>query len=396
MWVHVGHQPIVDTDGSAVAYEILFRSASNATSAHIRDAEQSTAQVLTATFLEFGLPDLVGDRLAFINMPRGFLVGQWPLPFDSGQVVLEVLEDVRADDEVIAGISRLARAGYAIALDDVTVTRGREELLHLADYVKLDLLDIDPADLPALVDRCAGAGRRIIAEKIETTEQLALCRGLGVGLFQGYLLARPTTLTTSSLGPSQLGCLRLVSLLAEPDAATHEIAAAVEADPALAFKILRAANSGAAGLPRRLTSVEHAVALVGRQSIQGWATLMMLGSSASETLLVAALVRARACRTVAVHFAEDPAASFLTGLLSGLAEPLGITIPALLEQLSVSDHVSRALLEDVGPLAPVLAAVLAYQHGELPDVTSALTAAQMRHAYLDSVSWTQRTRTAVG
>ena len=396
VWVHVGLQPIVDTGGSTVAYEILFRSASDATSAQVHDAEESTAQVLTATFLEFGLRDLVGDLLAFINMPRGFLVGRWPLPFDAGRVVLEVLEDVQADDEVVAGISRLAEAGYAIALDDVTATRGREELLHLADYVKLDLLDIDPADLPALLDRCAGAGRRIIAEKVETPAQLALCQGLGIGLFQGYLLARPTTLTTSSLGPSQLGCLRLVTLLAEPDAAVREIAAAVEADPALAFKILRAANSAAAGLPRRLSSVEHAVVLIGRDTLQGWATLMMLGTPASETLLVAALVRARTCRTVAAHFAVDPAASFLTGLLSGLAAPLGVTVPALLEQLPVSEDVCLALLDGVGPLAPVLAAVLAYQHGELPDVTSPMTAAAMRHAYLDSVSWTQRARTAVG
>ena len=154
-----------------------------------------------------------------------------------------------------------------------------------------------------------------------------MCQGLGVELFQGYLLARPTTLTTSSLGPSQLGCLRLVSLLAEPNAAVHEVAAAVEADPALAFKILRAANSAAAGLPRRINSVEHAVVLIGRQTLQGWATLMMLGAPAREALLVAALVRARTCRTVAVHFAADPAASFLVGLLSGLAEPLGITLP---------------------------------------------------------------------
>jgi EAL and modified HD-GYP domain-containing signal transduction protein len=396
VWVHVGQQPIVDAAGSAVAYEILFRSASDATSAQIHDAEESTAQVLTATFLEFGLPDLVGDRLAFINMPRGFLVGRWPLPFDAGRVVLEVLEDVEADEEVIAGISRLAQAGYAIALDDVTATRGREELLHFADYVKLDLLGIDPTDLPALVDRCAGAGRRIIAEKIETSEQLALCQELGVGLFQGYLLARPTTLTTASLGPSQLGCLRLVRLLAEPDAAVQEVAAAVEADPALAFKILRAANSAAAGLPRRLSSVEHAVVLIGRETLQGWAILMMLGAPGSEALLVAALVRARTCRTVAVHFAADPAASFLAGLLSGLAEPLGITLATLLEQLPVSDDVCRALLDGIGPLAPMLAAVLAYERGALPDATSSMTAAAMRHAYLDSVSWTQRTRTAVG
>jgi len=84
VWVHVGQQPIVDASGLAVAYEILFRSAADATRAEVRDAEESTAQVLTATFLEFGLPDLVGDRLAFINMPRGFLVGRWPLPFDAG------------------------------------------------------------------------------------------------------------------------------------------------------------------------------------------------------------------------------------------------------------------------------------------------------------------------
>jgi len=397
VWVHVGQQPIVEAGGSVAGYEMLFRSAADATSARVRDAEEATAQVLTATFLEFGLRDLVGDRLAFVNLPRGFLVGRWPLPFDSGQIVLEVLEDVPADDEVIAGISRLARAGYAIALDDVTATRGREELLHLADYVKLDLLGTDPADLPALVARCAGPGRRVIAEKVETPEQLALCQGLGVELFQGHLLSRPTTLTRGSLTPSQLSGLRLVGLLAQPDATVQQIVTAVEADPAVAFKILLAANSAAAGLPRRLNSIEHAVVLIGRQTLQGWATLMMLGQPTSEAPLVAALVRAHACRSLAAHLAADPAASFLVGLLSGLTEPLGITLPALLEQLPVSEDIRQVLLEDTGPLAPVLAGVLGYQHSQLPAaLTPSVTPAVIRHAYLDAVSWTQRTRKAVG
>jgi len=393
VWVHVGQQAIVDAAGTPVAYELLFRSAAGATSARVQDGDQSTAQVLVATFLEFGLRDLVGDLPAFVNVPRAFLVGDLPLPFPPGQVVLEVLEDVTADEDVVAGIERLVEQGYRFALDDVTARDGREGLLHLAQYVKIDLLATDPADLPGLVAACHGGGRRLIGEKVETAEQLARCQELGITLFQGYLFSRPRTLTRRGLSPSSLACLRLVALLARAEVSTKDVVRAVTDDPAVTLKVLQAASSAAVGQVRQVSSVHEAVVLVGREALQAWAALMALGGVVSPVPLAAALARARMTQLLAVEVAADPSACFLVGLLSGLAAPLGLTLPALVDTLQVTEDVSQALLHDRGPLSPVLAGALAYERGVAPALLGP-DRGRARRAYLDGLCWSERTLSA--
>ena len=394
MPVHVGQQVIVDPRGDAVAYELLFRAAGDLAHADVQDGDAATAQVLVAAFLEFGLRGLVGDRLAFVNLPRAFLVGDLPLPFTPGQVVLEVLEDVPADAQVVAGITALSRAGHVIALDDVTAGRGREELLHLARYVKIDLLGTPLDEVAALVRRCSGGGRRVLAEKVETAEQFEHCRSLGVELFQGHLFGRPRTLTRSSLTASQLACLRLVALLADPGASTHRVVTAVEADPALTVKVLQAARSAAAAAARPPTSVREAVLRVGRSTLQAWATLLVRGGSDSAASVEAALRRARMCQLLADGRQLDGSAAFLVGLLHGLAEVLGTSLAELLDGLALAPPVVEALLHGRGPLADVLRGVLSYETGSV-DLGALATPAEARSAYLSAIGFTGRSADAI-
>ncbi len=386
MFVHVGHQAVVDVSGQPVGYELLFRASGDAAGADVRDGDRATAQVLVSTFLDFGLQGLVGDRLAFVNLPRTFLVGDLPLPFPTGQVVLEVLEHVPADPHVVAGVAGLRKQGHLIALDDVTAERSREDLLHLADYVKIDLLGTDPASLPGLVRRCSGPGRRIIAEKVETVEQRALCRSLGVQLFQGYLTSRPQTLTSHSLTPSQQACLQLMSLLSDPDVRTAEVVTALQADPSLTVKVLQVARSAAAGLARRPGSVHEAVVHVGLQTLQAWTALMGLaGAGVTGEPLTAVLGRARMCQLLWGSSAYGSWA-FLTGLLSGVTDALGVSEQELLRQVPVAAPVSAALLNREGPLGDVLTTALAYESGRTAP-TTAVGADEVRAAFLSARAW---------
>lgn len=394
MSVHVGQQVIVDATGGVVAYELLFRAERELGDARVSDGDAATAQVLVATFLDFGLHELVGDHLAFVNLPRAFLVGELPLPFPAGRVVLEVLEDVPADPEVVAGVTALRSAGHLIALDDVTAAAPREELLHLAHFVKIDLLATPPDELPELVRRCSGDGRRVLAEKVETAEQFALCRSLGVDLFQGHLLGRARTVTRSSLSAGQLACLRLVSLLARPGIGTDQVVQAVEADPALTVKVLQAAGSAAAAAVRPPTSVREAVLRVGRTTLQAWATLLSRGAGGSPVPVETALRRARMCQLLAEGRGLDGPAAFLVGLLHGLAVALGAPLEELLESLALAAPLAAALLDGQGPLAEVLAAALAYEAGSL-ELGQLASAAEARAAYVAALAFTARSRQAV-
>ena len=152
MLVHVGRQPIYDRAGRLSAYELLFRDTAGATRASRRSAE-ATSRVIVAAFTEFGLDALVGARACFINVTREFLVGELPVPFDSNQAVLEIIETVQVDDAVIKGVEELVARDFTIALDDYT-PGAHDPLLSLATYVKVVLPDLDPATAAEIVRRC--------------------------------------------------------------------------------------------------------------------------------------------------------------------------------------------------------------------------------------------------
>lgn len=177
--IFIGRQPIFDRDLQVYGYELLFRD-SQVNAAEIVDGDQATAQTLVNGIMEFGLEQLVGEKLAFVNLTRNFLLQQERLPAMQKRLVLEVLEDIRPDAEILTALRQLAGRGYTIALDDFTY---REELLPLVDsaqILKLELPQIGIEALPRHVERLRPYGLRLLAEKVETHEEFELCKSLGI------------------------------------------------------------------------------------------------------------------------------------------------------------------------------------------------------------------------
>jgi c-di-GMP-related signal transduction protein len=386
--VHVGRQPIFDRGGEVVAYELLFRGSADAVEAGRRDT-YATSHVIVNAFTEFGMAEVVGDRLCFINLTAEFLTGELNLPFGPDQVVLEVLETVTIDDTVVAGITALAAAGYRIALDDFVWASGRERLLGLASYVKLDLLDGDLHRLDEIVTACRRHPRiQIVAERLETPAQMELAERYGMELRQGYALSRPQVLTTASLSPSRLRRLELLGALSAPDVNLDGILSIIARDPALSLRVLRASNSAAAGVVSRVSSVRQAVVMVGLPQIRMWTILMVIDdlAEATEGQMIAVLARARFCENAAGVVGAPPDAAFMAGLVSGVAVLLGMTRTAMAAQLPLSVEMAAALVRGAGPLGRVLRIVDAYETGDLPDVAGADLATH----YMDAMCWSSR------
>jgi c-di-GMP-related signal transduction protein len=388
--VHVGRQPIFNRAGDVVAYELLFRGSIDAVEAGRQDT-YATSHVMVNAFTEFGIGEVVGDRLCFINLTEEFLTGELALPFGPEQVVLEVLETVPIDDQVIAGITALVAAGYRIALDDFVWGSGHERLLGLASYVKLDLLDGDLSRLDEVVTACRlHPDIQIVAERLETDEQLRLADRYGMELRQGYALSRPQVLTATSISPSRLRRLELLGALSAPEAELESILSIIAGDPALSLRVLRACNSVAAGSASRVSSVRQAVVLVGLGQIRRWAMLMVIDdvAEATEDQMITALARARLCENVAEVLEVPVEAAFMAGLISGVAALLNLSHTAMTEQLPLSNEVTAALVAGSGPIGQVLRVVDAYEGGNLADIAGG---PNLAGEYMDAVRWSTRT-----
>lgn len=398
--VHVARQPIYDRDGVVVADELLFRARATASGADRSDSH-ATARVLVAAFTEFGLRELSGGRVCFVNLTRDFLTGRLPLPFDGSQAVLEVLETTVVDADVIAGVTALVEEGYTVALDHFVLGGGHEPLLPLATYVKIDMLHATEPEVRAAIAECRRHGHlQLVAERLETPDALRLAFTLGFELFQGDVLGRPHVNSTVTLAPARLTRLRMLHALSADDADVDEITDLVGQDAALSLRLLRATNAAATGLNRTVSSIRDTVVTLGLNRIRQWVTLMLVAdlTSADPEQLSGVLVRARFCQFLAGGAGVPADAAYIGGLLSAIADLFDEPADRMLQDLPLDADLVDALTTGRGPLGDVLATARAYMtpSAEMPPA-GALPArlpvdtADMAMAYLSAVSATNAT-----
>jgi EAL and modified HD-GYP domain-containing signal transduction protein len=385
-YVRVARQGIYDAQRTLVGYELLFRSTDRDPDDE-RAGEQATSQVIASTFGTFGLDNISDGKNVFINFPRSFLTGVIPIPVEPERVVIEVVDNVLVDRELLIGLNQLKERGYQLAIHDYQGQVDRSPLLELADYVKIDVNQVQSTLLPGLVQACRQAGSTLVALRVEDAAQLERCVELGFELFQGYHLQRPTVMERRTLSPSQLICVRLLGDLTDPDAPISRIEHMVGSDPGLALRLLRTANSTASGVRSEVTSLRQALVLIGPRRLRSWVVLTLLEGGTAATSsddLWRVLARAFACERLAE---AQPDLAFTVGLLSGAAELLGSDPKSVAEGAGVGPEARAALLEFVGPAGKALKAVLAHEADDIDGIIeTGLVPFEVSRTYLESLS----------
>jgi EAL and modified HD-GYP domain-containing signal transduction protein len=360
--VVVGRQPIVDADGRLVGYELLYRSAR--TTPAVLTGAQMTAEVLLGA-LTIGLDQLVGDKLLFCNADRQVLLGEPPVALSPRSTVIEVLESVTIDEEVLASCRALVDRGFQLALDDFVWADGVEELLDLAWVVKIDVLAYSREEVVELVRRCGAHDVLLLAEKVETAEQLAWAREVGFHLFQGYVIERPAHVHGRALPASTTAHLRLAMHVLLDEIDFVEIEEVLRREPGLVVQLLQMASRGSDhGLRREVRTIREALVLLGSVRVRQWIALTLLQEhrSANTESVFTALVRAKACEILARPVLGSGAeTAFTAGLLSALDLLLGVPAEELVEALDLDAGLKRVAFERVGEVGTLVSHVAAFQ-----------------------------------
>ena len=219
---HLAYQPVVDAaTGMVVSMEALMRwrhpvQGDISPSAFIPVAEETgmivpmgawALQEACREAASWPAPICVAVNVSAMQMRRPGLeaavlsaLAASGLPAD--RLKLEVTESVLMQDTeaVIASLHRLRALGVLIALDDFGT--GYSSLSYLRrfpfDKIKIDrafIRDIADPDAAAIVRAVVSIGERlgmgIVAEGVETLEQLTLVRQEGCTQVQGFLYSRP-------------------------------------------------------------------------------------------------------------------------------------------------------------------------------------------------------------
>jgi len=388
--IYIGRQPIYDRKLNVYAYELLFRAA-HVNSANFTDGDQATTDVIVNTFLEIGLDNIVGKRLAFINLTRSFFVGEHTISLPKNRVVLELLEDIEADEEVVAGVQRLSEQDYTIALDDFIYHESLQPLVNLADLVKIDIMALDKDGVREHVQKLRQYPLHLLAEKVETQEDFDFCMELGFDYFQGYFFAQPKVIRGQRLPNNRLAILKLLSRLQDPNITPEQLEDLIVQDVAFSYRILRYVNSAALALPRKIESIHQAVVILGLQSIKSWTTLLAMSQVDNKPaeLVVTSMVRGKMAEGMAIAMkAKQPESFFTVGLFSALDALMDNSMEEILTQLPLAEHISEALLHRSGLHGEVLDSVLAYERGQWESLgCQQLGTHKIRDCYLDALQW---------
>ncbi|MEX2570744.1 MAG: EAL domain-containing protein [Gemmatimonadota bacterium] len=350
MELFVARQPIFDAHHTLAGYELLYRGSAEAGHADPMDPNQMSSDVIVQNFLEAGLSRLTGGVRGFVNFTREMLLtGTYEL-FDPETIVVELVEDIVADDEVIAACRKMTAAGYTLALDDFVIGGVQEVLLEEANIVKVDLLGRSGRDISRIAAHLRPFFVTMLAERVETGEVAWAAEKEGFSLFQGYYFSRPETVTHKSSAVEALSLLPLLDMVRSEETSSRQIERAFRGDPALSYKLLQIANSATSGR-LGVESIRHAIQLVGRDILHRWLALLLTSSLASNgahspELLKATLVRARFMELLGGRGRADGGSLFLVGLFSNMDTLLQLPITELLTRVRFTGEVEGALLRD--------------------------------------------------
>jgi EAL and modified HD-GYP domain-containing signal transduction protein len=389
--VVVARQPILDRDEVIRGYELLYRPTGSGAVAPGGDGYSATSTVIVRALADIGLDALVGDRKAWVNVTREFLLEVRPLPLPPERTVIELLEGQAVDDELLEVLGELRAAGFRVALDDFRFDPGWAALVEHADAIKLDIRELPRAALEEAVERLRRPGLYLLAEKVETRAEYEHCRALGFDAFQGYFFAEPLLVEGGAVPTHQLA--GLASMAQAGDGVTfEELERLISQDAGLAYKLVRFANSAFVGSRSAVSSVRGALTLMGTINVRRWSMLLALAgiTDRPQHLLATGLLRARQCELLARR-PVDPAVAFTVGLFSILPALAGTTMEALVGGLPFDAAVSGALLEQAGEEGALLAGVLAFERGDFEACESHGTdLLEVAEVYRAALAWVEQ------
>jgi EAL domain-containing protein (putative c-di-GMP-specific phosphodiesterase class I) len=212
-------QPIIDIEqGDVYAYEALVRGPSGEPAGTVFESVDESNQyrfdqVCRVKAIKLAAELGIQQYLSINFMPnavyrpelciRTTLAAAREFGFPTERIIFEITESERIERvEHLKNIIRHYREiGFQTAIDDFGSGFAGLNLLaeFQTDLVKLDMelvrnIDSNPPRQSIVRGILQTAGEmdiRVIAEGVETNAELACLRDLGVGLFQGFLFAKP-------------------------------------------------------------------------------------------------------------------------------------------------------------------------------------------------------------
>ncbi|MGJ7507263.1 EAL and HDOD domain-containing protein [Variovorax sp. GT1P44] len=391
---YVSYALQLDAQKRVKGYRMAWRAAGG------QDAQDASAQFKA----------LLSNISKHLNAPR------WRL----GRLVLflDVTVDALFQNELQALPAE--NVVLCMGIDDLMDADTRSMLLFLREQgfgfmlCRAQAMPLDPALLEVITHFDVGSGDRdliasvrenrrpeqppvqLIASRKESWDNFEACAARYVDVFVEGNHSPPPVEGTDILQPESMLIVRLMHML-QRNEDVRTIESALKRDAALTYRLLRHINSPAIGAGVEITSLRHAVAMLGYSPLFRWLSLLLATSNkaSSPFMMKKAIMRGRFVELMGHGMLPSSESDnlFVVGMFSLIDQLLGISMQEVLAKVQLAESVQQAILERKGVYAPFLSLVEACEtgNGEPARLAEALfvSADQVNAAHLSAMVWSQ-------
>jgi len=396
MNVHIARQPIFDKDMNVFAYELLYRSGEGINEPS-KDGDHKTSEVVFNTLVTMGLDTMLSGSKAFINFTKETINSKLPEMFSNKILVVELLEDIVPDETFLDHCQTLKNGGYLLALDDFDATYVYEEVIKMVDIIKVDFMMTTREERRILVEKHKNSHVKFLAEKVESKEEFDEAKGMGYDYFQGFFFSKPILVSGNDFKTFNNTYAVILSELNKMEPSYDVLEEIIKRDFSITFKLLKLVNSAAFYSRNRITSIKHALTMLGFKELRKWFSLMMVrdaGEDQPNELIRMSLIRARLAESLLKSTVHKKRASegFLLGLFSMIDVILDRKMVEVIDDLPLEPDIIAALYNEESTFLGILKMIQLYEHGEWELVRQHLEEYDLDFLaistyYLEAIDW---------
>lgn len=368
------HRPLISVRGEIAGFE--FRIADAALQRLAARADPTAARAGASSLLAAMRLCAQGGQVAYAEIPAGWIAlidgSEWLPGMHAALIAHEEADaiDAAAAQQALAGW-RAAGAAIGWASDTTPAALAAES----PDFLLLRR-DDDPALLMSALRHCREShpGVPLIAPDLPNLAALEATLQAGITYAACRIDGQADPPEARALPPQVRHLLALMARLAR-DADTAEIVTAIKTDVGLSYRLLRQLNSAAVAPGVELGSIEQAVALLGRNELYRWVSVLLVRQGprrpAAPALQTMALARARFFELLAEARGDTPpGAVFTLGLASMLPQLLQTRMEDALASLQLHPLAEAALMERSGPWSSYLVLAEMLDEGDLVEAAA--------------------------
>ena len=398
--VSIARQPVFDEKGQLWGYELFCVSSDETTRFGLPENKDVALSVASSAYI--GLQQILerGKKI-IVNFSEKSMLDDLPYAFPPILAAVKVAEDLYAKSRVPDVLKRLKADGYLIAVGGFTGNPAFGPLYGLADIIGTDVSLGQKDTLAALLDMARPYSAMHLAGQVQDPARFKMCKELGFTLFHGPFFKSPDKIIVRKLSSNEVSRFNLLRLIEAEEPDLDNLAATIQEDVSISFRLLSYLNSTAFGLTQKVKSIHQAIMLLGWQKMKNWLRVVLLtdmsqSKDASELVLLSAQ-RGKFLELIARDhdfWGFDTDSLNMLGIFSLLDALLGIPMTEVVGYLPLENRLKAALCrEPNNEYLPLLHLAQYFEEAKWEDAEKMihqlnLDPKKIKSAFQTAIDWT--------